>query len=347
MMIRMAIADSNEEYIQRLVSVLEDYEGLTLSVYTQTQALETALATRKFDIILFDASIYDGQTALGRSSLAILLLDESKGVPESCRDLPKVRKYQRISRIYQQVIELYAEIAGETGSVLGQKSVSLITFYSPVGGSGKTTAALVTATKLARKGLNTLYVNFEEIASEDCYLPQTGDKGMSEVAASLGSGVNFKMKIQSLLQTKMENLVYINHFDSPNDVEELSGEEMTELLDQMSKTGIFDYIVVDMGVALNQKLLSVFEISQKIVLVERPGSIGAKKMERFLSQAHIINNYGRKMCRLLNFDNGHAPEFDTEIPRIGRIGTAQNMDCAQLIGALANSSSIHFVSELI
>ena len=347
MIIKMAIADSNEEYLQRLLNVFEEYEELNLSIYTEKYALESALASKKFDIVLFDASLYDGQTALSRSSLAILLMDESKGVPENCRDLPKINKYQRISRIYQQVLELYAEVCGDTGNVLGQRSVSMIAFYSPIGGAGKTTLSLVAASKLAMQGYRTFYVNLEDLASEDCYLPQNENKGLSEIAASLGTNIKFSMKIQSLLQSKSENFYYMNHFDSPNDIYEMTGEEVAELLIQLGKSGLFDYIIVDMGVELNEKLLSIFEEVHKIVLVEKPDAIAVTKMNRFLSQAHITNNYGKKMCRLLNFDNGRGTEVATDIPRIGRIGVAQNMDSGQLISMMAANSGVNFVSELM
>ena len=347
MIIKMAIADTNEEYLERLLSIFEEYEELNLSVYTEKYALETALLSKKFDIVLFDASLYDGQTALNRSSLAILLMDESKGVPENCRELPKVNKYQRISRIYQQILSLYAEISGDVGNVLGRDSVSMIAFYSPVGGAGKTTLSLVTATKLAMQGRRTLYVNLEDIASEECYLPRTKEKGMSEIVASLGSNINFSMKIQSLLQSKIENLYYLNHFDSPNDLSEITGEEVSELLVQLGKSGLFDYVIIDMGVELNQRLLSVFEEVHKIVLVEKPDTIAATKMTCFLSQVHIINNYYKKMLRLLNFDNGRSTDIQSDIPRIGRIGVAQNVDSAQIINMITANSGVNFVSELM
>ena len=347
MIIKMAIADSNEEYLQRLLNVFEEYEELNLSIYTEKYALETALASKKFDIVLFDASLYDGQTAINRSSLAIMLMDESQGVPENCRDIPKINKYQRISRIYQQILALYAEVCKETGNVLGQRSVSMIAFYSPVGGAGKTTLSLVAASKLAMQGYSTFYLNLEDVASDECYLPQNKEKGLSEIAAILGTDVKVSMKIQSLLQSKAENFYYVNHFDSPNDIYEMKGEKLTELLNQVGKSGLFDYVIVDMGVEMNERLQSIFEEVHKIVLVDKPDVISVAKMNRFLSQAHIINNYGKKMCRLLNFDNGRGTEAATDIPRIGRIGVAQNMDSGQLISMLASNSGVNFVGELM
>ena len=347
MMIKMAIADTNEEYLQRLLNVFEENEELNLSVYTDKYALENALASKKFDIILFDASFYSGQTALSRSGHAILLMDESKGVPEECRDMPKINKYQRISRIYQQILEYYAKVCADVGIVLGQGSVNMVAFYSPVGGCGKTTMALVTAAKLAMQGRRTFYLNLEGVSSQECYLPQTEAKGIGELVLNLGADINFSAEIRSLLQTKADNFYYLNHFDSPNDMNELTQEELSELIMQFAKSGLFDDIIIDMGTEINEKMMNVFEEVHKIVLVEKPDTISALKMKCFLSQAHIMANYGKKMVRLLNFDNGRGSQIESELRNIGRIGVAQNMEAGQLINMMANNSGVNFVSELI
>ncbi|MBR1851721.1 MAG: hypothetical protein IJ794_00895, partial [Lachnospiraceae bacterium] len=67
MIIKMAIADNNDEYIERLLNVLEGYEDLNLSVYTDRSALEQALASKHFDVFLFDPSVYDGQVEVGKN----------------------------------------------------------------------------------------------------------------------------------------------------------------------------------------------------------------------------------------------------------------------------------------
>lgn len=347
MIIKIAIAENNEVYLERLMNVFEEYEELSLSVYTDKRSLENALSARHFDVLLFNPEIFDGQMSLDKTTVAVLLLDESKRVPESCADFAKVKKYQRISMIYKRILELYAEICGNVGKILGQRSVTAIGFYSPIGGAGKTTLALVTATKLAMKGYRTFYINLEDVSSEDCYLPQNGEKGLSEMVSSLESNVNFQMKSQSLLQTKQDNLFYMNHFESPNDVYEITGEEIDELLKKFINTGLFDYIIIDLGVSLNKKMLQVFESVDKIVLIEKPDAISRKKMTTFFNQVHIIKEYGNKMYRIMNFENGHSSAVQTNIPMIGKVGVVQNPDPAQLITMLSINSGLGYISALV
>lgn len=68
MILKIAIADTNEEYVKRILSVLEEYEDLNLSVFTDENTLEQALMSQKFDVLLFDASAYDGHADGGKGS---------------------------------------------------------------------------------------------------------------------------------------------------------------------------------------------------------------------------------------------------------------------------------------
>lgn len=347
MLVRIAVADKNEEYLERLVDVLEEYKDLNLSVYTDRGSLETALTSRTFDILLFDSDLYDGQVVLKKNTLAVMLLDEDKAVPAACHDFHKINKYQRISGIYKQVLELYSEVCQDVGEFMGRRPVVSVAFYSPVGGCGKTTLALTAASKLAMRGYKTFYINFEDIASEDCYLAQTAEKGVSELVGFLGSDINFPMKLQSLLQTKMDNLYYLKHFDSPNDIYEMTNQEIGELLMEIGRSGLFEYIVVDMGVALDTKAMAIFEQMQKIVLVEKTDMIAAHKMKCFMAQSHILNAYGQKMVRVLNFDNGRGLETDSRIPMAGKVGAVQNPDSAQLITMFSGNAGVNFVDALM
>ena len=347
MVLKIAIADKNEEYVERLLGVLEEYEELNISVFTDETALEQALMSQKFDVLLFDASVYNGYADGNKKTLQILLLDEEKGVPEQFQKIRKIRKYQRISKIYQQILEVYAEVCGDMGTIAGQKKTSIVAVYSPIGGAGKTTVALCAATKYAMQGKRSLYLSLEDIGSQECYLPRTEERGISEVVARLDENINYAMKVQSLMQTKQTNLFYLNHFDSPNDVYELSPEDVKNLIDVLGKTGLFDVIVLDMECSMDAKALTVFEVADHIVVVEKADNMAASKMTCFVNQAHIKNAYGKKMVRVQNFYMGRESAVNSEIPVIGRINAAQNPDPAQFITAIAQDGCSNCLLQLV
>ena len=104
MILKIAIADKNSEYIRRILNVLETYGDIDVSVFTDEKSLEGALDNRKFDVLLFDESIVQGIVIEKKDMLSILLLDENTGVDESFLDFKKIYKYQRVSKIYQQIL---------------------------------------------------------------------------------------------------------------------------------------------------------------------------------------------------------------------------------------------------
>lgn len=346
MVIRIAIADEDIEYINRIINILERYDNLDILAYTDTDALENAIRTKKIDILLFGSSIISPYMLEDRDFIPVVLWDEENGSQEVMQ-YRKIYKYQRISKIYQQILEIYAEISGDSGEMQGQNKAAIVAFYSPVGGAGKTTLALAAATKYARQGKRTIYLNLENMASDDCYLPETEGHGISEVAASLEDNINHTLKIQSLLQTKRENLFYLNHFDSPNDFAELSAEEEKQLIEVIQKTGLFDVIIIDMQTVTDEKSKIVFELADRIALIEKPDEMAEKKLHRFYGQAYIMNEYGRKMVRILNFYTGHEKNTAVDITLLGRINAAQNPDAAQFITAIAEDISNNYLLNLV
>ena len=346
-MIKIALADSDLDYIGRLETVLNNYKELAISIYSEKKALENALASKKFDVLLFDPSIYEGQIEVGKDTLVIMLYDDELPVPDGCASYKKVKKFQRISTTYQQIMYEYSEYAQRKGIVIGGNKTRTIAVYSPIGGSGKTTVALATALRLSLEGKKTFYMNLEDAASDDCFLQSSSDKGLSEIAANLGTNIDFTMKIQGILQQKNDCMFYLKHFDSPNDVYELSGDERIDLLEKIENTKLFDVIVIDMSSSLKAEELKIFEAVDSILLVERNSSISNNKMKLFLNQMHIINSNKSKMSRVINFNMGMGSRVESDIPVVGTINATQNPESAGFISWLAEQPATNFALDLI
>jgi cellulose biosynthesis protein BcsQ len=254
-------------------------------------------------------------------------------VPEECRGFSSLKKYQRISNIYKKILELYADVC-QNFDVSGSSKTMTIAVYSPIGGSGKTTFAIALANYLSLMGRRTLYINMEEIASDGCYFAQSDDKSMSDLMQYIGSNINFKVKLQGIQQTKKENLFYLNHFKSPNDIYEIADSELEDLFSQLSKSGLYDFVIIDMGGYLDHKAIKIFECVEKIVLVDKNDKVGKYKMDRFMSQAHIINEYAYKMVRIINFGNAIKDELAYKIQFAGAIDYIQGGEQEKIINTL-------------
>lgn len=348
MIIKVAIADKNKEYLERLVNGLERYPDISLAVYSDEESLEQAFQEKKYDVFLFDPAVYTkpAEYYQARADLKILLDDNEKLVTDVYADAKRVDKYQRVSIIYKKILELYSSVCGRDVSK-DDGDTSIIAYYSPIGGAGKTTLALISATKYAQNGKRTFYISFEDIASEDCYLPQDGEDGLSELMCHIERNTNLTMKIQSMLKSRNNNLFYLNHFNTPNDIYDMHVDELQELVTVICNTGLFDVIIIDMGTAMDEKNRALFDKADKIVIVERTDKISARKLSCFYEQQHIMNEYGDKMVRVINFDQGQKTDIHTDIALLGKIGRLTDSDAGKTIEILAGSSKTQFVTSVI
>lgn len=345
MLIKIAIADDDNEYVKRLVYGLEKYNNLNISVYTEAKNLENALQTKKFDILLFAPQVFKGQISLPKHTAAILLADGVEIIPDVCKGFAKIKKYQKISAIYHEMIGLYAEVCGSYG-MTGDNRTRKILFYSPIGGSGKTTLSLSTAVRLARGGHSVLYINLEELASDTCYLPQSAGKGLSELLERLDSDINFSLKLQGLANTKMENLFYLNHFESPNDIYEMKEDELEKLITIIGSTDLYEYMIVDMGTSLNSKTMTLFECVDQIVLIDKADEAAKAKMQCFLRQLHIINEYADKMLRVINFGTEYGNALEMQIPTVEIVQRVRSVETEKIILTIAGAGLNQLVGML-
>lgn len=348
MIIKVVIADKNQEYLERLVSGLEKYTDLNLAVYSDEESLADAFQVRKYDVLLFSPEIYTKESDYysARADLKIMLEDRETRITGEYTDAKRIEKYQRISCIYRKILEFYSEVCGRT-STRSEEYTSIVAYYSPVGGAGKTTVALASAAKYAMQGKRTFYISFEDIASEDCYLPQGEDKGLSDLMLHIDRNTNISMKMQGMMKTKTDNFFYLNHFNNPNDIFDMRTDELQYLIEAVRNTGLFDVIVIDMGSGIDAKNLLIFDKADRIVLVERPDAISQRKMTCFFSQQHILNEYGNKMVRIINFDKRIPLNVQTEVPIIGKLGEIANADAGQVIETLSRSSKTQVLATIM
>ena len=349
MVIRIAIASKDSEYLRRLVDVMEKDAEFAITVYSNTDSLAEAAGSKKFDVFMFTEDILRGEINLGNISadLNILLDDEENFVPASLERASIIAKYQRISNIEKQIFDLYSEVCGRDSRSGKGEFASVISFYSPIGGVGKTTLSLMAAGRFAAKGYRTFYINLEDISSESFYLPQSDEKGLSDFMVVVEKDVNLSMKLQGMLKEKKQGLFYLNEFSSPNDIMEMNSDDVRMLISGIKETGMFDVIVVDMGTKIDDKLKSVFELSDRIVLVEKSDEISVKKLTTFYNMKHIINEYAHKSVRIINKDNGLQTASNSDIHIIGKIGEIKDVTSSRAIDILSEDARNDFIINIL
>ncbi len=345
MLIRVAIADKNTTYVNKVIAALEDNSSLIISAYSDAELLKKDIDNQKIDVLLFDPSVYSCEYESSKQIIAVLLFDDSIDIPPQFIKYPKVNKYQRVSKTLKTILDLFSDFVGNKGNVLGNTNAKVISVFSPSGGAGCTTISLAIAERLASSGMKAFFISFEEFASEGFYLPQGGEYSTSDILALLGENVDTKLKLQAYTLKKTDNLYYTKHFSTPNDLYVMSKGEAKELINLIVSSGLFDYVVVDVGSTVSVRTQEIFDSSESIFIVEKSDEISASKLQGFFSQLQIIGNNLNKMRRVINFSIG-KPSRITSPVIMDVINAMQNPDPAMLVKYISDN---HFrdISKLL
>lgn len=342
MKIKIAIADTNETYAKRLFEALSRQNNLSLSVFTDKDKLEKEIAYARYDIILFDYSMYSNDSLFKSAKLAVALYDEDSEVPYNIPGKYKaVKKYQRGTTIYKEVIGLYSEYVSESPFFNHSKhNFKVICFYSPVGGSGKTTVSMACAHSIANKGRNVMYLNFEPAASYGVYLPLKGGKGIGELFAAIGGSGSFSLKLESLMKKTPQGIIYFEKFENLLDIYEITSEDIEKLIRMIGDTEKAEYVVIDMGSDFNDLNRGIMDISDKIVLVERPEKTAKEKISAFCSHEPVKREYADKICSVINFSPDNSCQSAGGFETAGRIPERKS-DCEELVSYISRYSLIN------
>lgn len=203
------------------------------------------------------------------------------------------------------MIRAYAEKAGYSYESDHAGKMSVVSVYSPIGGSGKTTVALAIAGLAAKKGKKPLFLSLEALCSADALNPyqEPGIVALAEAAAD--ESVNFELKMKGLMKQGVNDICYVEGFERLADHKAVSGEEIEDIIHKIQKSGVCDVLVVDLNSGIGSMEAAVMKISDTIVVTEKPGELCSMKMQLFLRQG-ILNEYKKKMLVVHNFAESNS-----------------------------------------
>ncbi len=346
MLIRVAVADSNSVFLSRFVSAMEQNPGLVISTYTDSELLRADVLKKKMDVLLFDPSVYACDYEISNQIVSVLFFDDSVDLPNKYSEFARINKYQRVSDTYRTVLDLYSNLIGKRGNVLGYNKAVSVAVYSPIGGAGCTSVSLAFAEYLASLGRRTFYISFEDFASESFYLEQSGEHGMSDLLELLGENVDIKLKLQAYVQCKSDNFFYLRHFDTPRDLNMLGENEILELLNSITESDLFDFVVIDLPTSVNEIVQTVFSLADHIFVVEKNDELSAIKMKAFFGLKYLVNECLPKIRRIINFSVGRPSRLTS--PRVAAVvQVVQNPLPDSMVKLIATNNMKDAVRELV
>lgn len=291
MKIKLAILEKDKIYLERIVAAFNMRYADKLEIYSFTDldvAINT-IAQNKIDVLLADENFEVDRNVLSdRCALAYLV--NSIDI-ESVRNEAAISKFQKADLIYKQVLNLYSENSSDiTGIHFDEnENTKIISFLSPAGGTGCTTAAVACACNFASKGKKTLFLSLETFGSSDVFFHGEGANDFSDVIYAIKSKKgNMSLKLESTVKQDESGVYYYSATKTALDMQELKAAEIKKLLADLKLFGAYDYIILDFDFALDEETLDVLKESNRIVLVSDGSAIANQKLERAIHTLSII-----------------------------------------------------------
>ena len=332
MNIKILIADQSKEYLDRLIDKLQEYSELDISIATSYEKLEKAMNNSKYDIILFNSDLNDSKITFNAAKLAICLYDEEQEHSGLYKELKFIRKYQRISSIYNELIDSYADEAGYTPDFSNGIGTKIVAVYSPMGGTGKTTAALVLTQQLQAAGYNSLFISLEQTDSSTIIYPHEREGITELIAAVSGSESNdtgsFEIKLRSTVKEGSGRTSYIEGFSRVIDYMDVSEDDIEKLFEKIKSVSSSDFVIVDMNSTLDKLSNKVFELADR-------------RKFNIISSYPPIQDVWKKVVTIDNFAHGsYTDKNNVHAPNIGYISDYGTISMEDLIRETLRNGSI-------
>jgi len=216
---------------------------------------------------------------------------------------------------YSGLVELSADILLYFSMYSGKKNLSwpydgakMIMFCGGKGGVGKTAAAFGTASALLRYySKAVLYISLEEVESTLLYIEGRKEGfGLCEYLYYLFKPGGKKPDARAFMIRDKSGVEAFMPDKGRNRLRELTATELAVFLNGLAESGIYDYILLDMGESLSPEFKWLFKFCHKTVAVLSPEWEGNEREQRFLDCLRFVSE--KEPVKLCNNLEGDSPE---------------------------------------
>jgi len=200
---------------------------------------------------------------------------------------------------------------------------TVIATYASKGGSGRTTIAINLAAQLARAHpgavlLIDLDFPHNQVAVLSGLVP-TSSLTRASWTASLGDAGDLEDALLSAAQLHASGYLVLSGALRVMEAELVDAEQVTRAIRALKST--FRYIIVDLGISLNELTLSVIDLAEHLVLVLTPElpslKSGRDVLQIFRDQMHLPEE---RVTLVLNHRQAHAVVASEAVERaLGRL----------------------------
>ena len=217
---------------------------------------------------------------------------------EECIVMSKFCTIREIMDVMEELLSADVEevIAQEP---LNKKPLKVISVYSPIGGCGKSLVTLGLGRKLRKLDQSVLLIGCDEMQSISGFLEseESADPLLAEMMRQPGVDIYWNI----LQNVEYEGEVrYLLPFEKPLSAMGIGANEMENLVKIIKGKQDFDFVILDLGSALNTTACRLMQLSDCIVLLTEPNAVSVKKMKKIVNNAALLPD-----CKCFMIANQH------------------------------------------
>lgn len=259
--IRILLADRDEKYLMPLERkfINELDEQAELIVISDPDYMRRFFSTpQNLDLVLINKEMYGEDMDRHNIAHLFLLSEKEPGSADTGRlNTQVLYKYTSVKEIYTTVFN--RTTLRQKLPLVGQHVTYVILIYSPVGGIGKTTAAMGLCAAFAQFHRRALFVGADNLQSHRYLVEQfAGDAPRNAAGGVEGPGVPVSCKgLFDLLPPYGQALPSLH----------LTPRCLIETIRKFARSGEYDYVVVDSASDFSQDTIKLMEAAGKVVLL--------------------------------------------------------------------------------
>lgn len=348
--VNLLIADADEQYVEGLVAFLSEnyYKLFQITSFTNSEHLSKYLVFEghKIDVILINENILIDKDLIDKIKIKVNFTNNK--IKEDKQGNYCIHKFQSCDKIAMSLLDIFTE--GSEKQVVGDKGykrTKVISIFSPIGGSGKTSFAVALSKKLTSLSYTCFYLNFEYIPITDKYFSSTKNGySMSNILYNLKEkNKNMPLKIELSKNIDQSGVHYFSPLESLQELDEMTDEEINMLFSSFKEMSIYDFLIVDMSALLSRLNINILQNSDEVYLLTTNSNICQDKLIKLQSEFEIIkqrtgNDIFGKSTTVLNMINSHDATGDNTISHTHRLPYIYDKNCVSLVDIMAEKLEI-------
>lgn len=295
MKLSLIIVDNDEIYLSYLNKFLSStYKGkFEITCFSDEEIfIESINTIRKKDVLIINKDIYDKNEDKIDMNIVLKLVEGNEIIDEESEKI--INKYKDVKNIHDIVLKEYINDNPKKTTRIKTEDADtkIITIYSPIGGSGKSTITAAISNQLAKQGKKVFYLNLEDIQSTNMYFDENEKESLSDIIFEVKDRAdNFKDKINNAMSTHSTGVMYLTSTSHILDIEDITQEDIKWMLEEILKMKMFNYIIIDTSSKYNGVYDVIINSSDIVITPVINNKSSINKIDKFIKNQSNLDKY--------------------------------------------------------